>query len=66
MGRLRPRPPPDPRHLAKLLERFGIEPKHIRLGADTSKGDTRADFTDAFHRYLPGPKPRNTVTASAP
>ena len=47
-----------PRHLATLLEGFGIKAKQIRQGADTRKGYLRADFTDAFRRYLP-PDPKH-------
>src|SRR5262249_47556071 len=45
--------PISPRHLAKLLEGFGIKAKQIRQGAATRKGYLRSDFTDAFRRYLP-------------
>jgi hypothetical protein len=48
--------PITPRHLAKLLDGFRIKAKQIRLGPRTLKGYARADFTDAFGRYLPGPK----------
>ncbi len=55
--------PLTPRHLATLLEEFRIKAKQIRQGADTRKGYIRADFTDAFRRYLPPdpehPKHRN-------
>ena len=57
--------PITPRHLATLLAGFGIKAKQIRQGARTRKGYRRADFTDAFGRYLPGPKHRNTVMAAA-
>ena len=53
--------PITPRHLAKLLDGFRINAKQIRLGPRTLKGYLRADFTDAFGRYLPGPKHRNTL-----
>ncbi len=40
--------------LAKRLKPFGIEPRGtIRHGAATAKGYARADFTDAFDRYIP-------------
>lgn len=39
--------------LSDLLRPYGIHPKHIRLGADTARGYLRADFLDAFDRYLP-------------
>ncbi len=52
------------RHLAKLLEGFGIRAKQIRQGADTRKGYLRSDFTDPFRRYLP-PDPKHQNTARA-
>jgi hypothetical protein len=45
--------PLTPRHLATLLEGFQIKAKQIRQGLDTRKGYLRADFIDAFLRYLP-------------
>jgi hypothetical protein len=50
--------PVTPRHLATLLEGFRIKAKQIRQGAATRKGYLRADFTDAFGRYLP-PDPKH-------
>lgn len=42
------------RGLAKLLEPFGIKSKTVRLSAtETPKGYDRADFDDAFSRYIP-------------
>ena len=38
----------------------------IRQGARTRKGYRRADFTDAFGRYLPGQKHRDPATAASP
>jgi hypothetical protein len=38
--------------LARLLRRFDIAPKTIRTEADTFKGYLRADFEDAWSRYL--------------
>jgi len=49
--------PLTPRHLATLLEGFQVKAKQIRQGLDTRKGYLRADFTDAFRRYLPAPPP---------
>jgi len=51
--------------LARLLRPFDIVPKTIRLGSNTAKGYERADFNDAFSRYIPaeeGVSNRNTVT----
>ena len=46
--------PLDPRRLAKILKPFGIGPKQLRLGADTTvKGYWAADFRDSWDRYIP-------------
>lgn len=42
-----------PRQLAGMLRPFGIEPRQVRIGALSSKGYLRADFEQAFSRYLP-------------
>lgn len=42
--------------LARQLKAFGITPKTIRIGSQTCKGYPRAQFEDAFRRYLP-PEP---------
>jgi hypothetical protein len=44
--------PLTPRHLARLLEPFGVKSKTIRNGDDTVKGYTRIDLAEAFSRYL--------------
>ncbi|MGH6673880.1 MAG: DUF3631 domain-containing protein [Xanthobacteraceae bacterium] len=45
---------PLTRHrLAALLAPFGIRPQTIRIGTGTAKGYQRAQFDDAFARYLP-------------
>ena len=61
--------PMTARHLATRLAGFGIKAKQIRQGAATRKGYLRADFTDAFRRYLPPdptpPQPRQAAAAFA-
>jgi hypothetical protein len=42
--------------LARMLANDGISPNSIRLGEDTGKGYERAQFEDAFARYLPAPQ----------
>jgi hypothetical protein len=42
--------------LAKLLKPYGIRPHPVRRGTETGKGYRRAQFDDAFSRYLP-PEP---------
>jgi hypothetical protein len=39
--------------LARLLRPFGIRPQKLRIATDTLQGFYRADFEDAFARYLP-------------
>jgi uncharacterized protein DUF3631 len=41
------------KQLAKLLHPFGIKSTTFRQGDETPKGYVRADFADAFDRYLP-------------
>jgi len=43
----------DARRLSKLLRPYGIKPKVIRFGEATPRGYERADFADAWRRYLP-------------
>jgi hypothetical protein len=43
--------------LSRLLSRYGISSKPIRVGSNVWKGYELADFKEAFSRYLPdGPK----------
>ena len=49
----RHRKPISPNQLANLLRRFGISSCKIRFGEKTLQGYDRADFKDAFARYLP-------------
>jgi hypothetical protein len=59
-SRSRAAPGPEWRHgkpitansLARLLAPYGIAPATIRVGTKTPKGYQRADFADAFERYL--------------
>lgn len=49
--------PLTPRQVAKLLKPYGIIPKTVRLANfNTPKGYDRAQFEDAFTRYLPAPE----------
>ncbi len=45
----------DARTLANLLRPYAIKPKVIRVGEATPRGYERADFLDAWRRYLPQP-----------
>lgn len=59
--------PIDSRRLASLLRKYGIKPKAQRDGAQVFKGYSRAQFEDAWSRYLEPPPvsttPTETVTA---
>jgi 5S rRNA maturation endonuclease (ribonuclease M5) len=53
--------------LATLLRPFGIQSRPLRDGDRKGKGYFRADFADAFARYLPSPDVENGTTGqSAP
>lgn len=41
------------RWLARLLGRFGIHPKTLRIGSDRAKGYEARDFEEVFERYVP-------------
>jgi hypothetical protein len=45
----------DARALATLLRPYAIKPKVVRVGEATPRGYERADFLDAWRRYLPQP-----------
>ena len=53
----------DASGLAKRLRQFDIKSKNIRTGAGIAKGYSRADFADAWSRYLP-PSPHNSATGA--
>jgi hypothetical protein len=43
--------------LADMLKPFGIRTKNCRLGKNVAKGYQKADFMDAWSRYVPEEKP---------
>ena len=47
----------DSRKLAKLLRRYEIRSKSVRIGEDSKKGYDREDLSDAWARYLPADEP---------
>jgi Protein of unknown function (DUF3631) len=47
--------PLNDRGLALRLRQYGIKSKQVRIGETTLKGYERADFIDAWKRYLPRP-----------
>jgi hypothetical protein len=55
----------DPRSLSTRLRPFGVRPRNVRLGTAQAKGYERADFEDAWARYLPpSPSPEKPSQAS--
>jgi hypothetical protein len=55
----------DARGLARLLAPYGVRPRTVRDRDTTPKGYTRADFEDAFTRYL-RPPPESPPQAQHP
>ena len=55
--------PLDERGLARRLKQFDIKPKVIRVGGATPRGYSKADFFDAWKRYLPK-HPQQSATLS--
>jgi hypothetical protein len=51
----------DARQLAKLLKNYGIRSSTQRIGEHVAKGYARADFHDAWMRYVPSTQ--NSVTS---
>jgi len=49
----RARKPISTHQLARLLRRFKVLPRGIRVGDETLRGYFLVDFTEAFSRYLP-------------
>jgi hypothetical protein len=55
------------RGLAKLLQRYGIKPRSVRIGDAVKRGFQRDQFTDAWARYRSNPPAsRYTATSQAP
>jgi len=55
--------PLDSRGLARLLRQYGLKSRTVRIGPATLRGYERADFADAWSRYLP-PSPAATETSA--
>jgi hypothetical protein len=53
------------RLLARLLGRFRVKPKSIRVGDSTPKGYLLDDLTDAFARYLATPAATSATTSKS-
>jgi hypothetical protein len=57
--------PLDERRLATLLKQYGLKSKSVRVGDLTPKGYAKADFHDAWARYLPSPAKSATRATDA-
>jgi hypothetical protein len=57
--------PLDDRGLASRLRKYGVHPKVLRIGMSTPRGYVRADFADAWDRYLP-PFQSEIATSATP
>jgi hypothetical protein len=55
--------PLNERGLAQRLRQYGVKPKVIRIGNSTPRGYQRADFADAWNRYL-SPLPKESATSA--
>jgi hypothetical protein len=53
------------RVLARLLGRFGVRSRSIRIGDGTPKGYLRGDLADAFDRYLPPPAATSATSSKS-
>ncbi|MGU1535848.1 DUF3631 domain-containing protein [Pseudomonas aeruginosa] len=59
--------PMSPRQLSAKLAEFGIKSKQVRIGVDSGrKGYEKADFVEAWHRYLPAATPCKSSTHLQP
>jgi len=54
--------PISPNQLSRILKRFKIKSRTIRMGDNTPKGYYKKDFEDSWMRYLPESK-RHTATS---
>ncbi len=57
--------PLDSRTLARMLSKYGIKPRPVRVGDSTPRGYVREDLHDAWSRYLP-PSPAGSATSATP
>ncbi len=57
--------PLDARALARLLRRYEIKPRVMRMGNATPRGYERQDFEDAWERYLACPPPIPEISATS-
>jgi len=57
--------PLDARGLARMLRKYDVTPKVIRVGNSTPRGYDRADLEDVWARYLPTSPPGSATSATA-
>ena len=57
--------PLDARALARMLRKYDVKPKVVRIGDSTPRGYDRADLEDVWARYLP-PSPLGSATSATP
>ena len=55
----------DARGLAKILKKYEIKPKVLRVGKQTPRGYDREDFVDPWSRYLPPPRDKSATGATS-
>jgi hypothetical protein len=53
------------RLVARLLGRFRVKPRSIRIGEATPKGYLRDDLIDAFSRYLAAPAATSATSSES-
>jgi putative DNA primase/helicase len=53
------------RVLVRLIGRFGVRPRSIRIGDGTPKGYLRAELADAFDRYLAPPAATSATSSKS-
>lgn len=57
--------PLDTRGLARMLKRYEVAPRVVRVGELTVRGYRREDLVDAWSRYLPPSPPARVTSATA-
>lgn len=56
--------PITPTGLARILKRFDIRPKDLRIDGPKERGYQHDQFTDAFDRYIPDPEDQNSTAST--
>lgn len=58
--------PLDSRGLARMLRKYDVTPRVVRVGEVTPRGYRREDLHDAWSRYLPALPPAGPATSATP